>query len=132
MDGASGPWLSDAGGSVDKVNNPVGFIEVSINAAIFNLSLRLSVFCRQRKVRVFARAYLEMPIRPALESEHVTFEPDTIAVLAIALEDTLRQLRLVDRNDPAVTMIAKKIIELARRGERDPIRLRDQAIQSFR
>jgi len=29
-------------------------------------------------------------------------------------------------------MIAKTIIELARRGERDPIRLRDQAIQSFR
>jgi hypothetical protein len=126
------PRLSDAGASVDKVHNPVGFIEVSINAAIFNLSLRPSVFCRQRKVRVFARAYLEMPIRPALESEHVTFEPDTIAVLAIALEDTLRQLRLVDGNDPAVTMIAKRIIELARRGERDPIRLRDQAIQSFR
>jgi hypothetical protein len=77
-------------------------------------------------------AYLEMPIRPALQSEHVTFEPDTIALLAIALEDTLRQLRLVDRNDPTVTMVAKRIIELARRGERDPIRLRDQAIQSFR
>jgi len=27
---------------------------------------------------------------------------------------------LVDRNDPAVTMVAKTIIELARRGERDP------------
>jgi hypothetical protein len=110
---------------VDKVHNPVGFIELSINAAIFNLSLRPSVFCRQREVA-------QMPIRPALESEHVTFEPDTIAVLATALEDTLRQLRLVDRNDPAVTMVAKRIIELARQGERDPIRLRDQAIQSFR
>jgi len=46
--------------------------------------------------------------------------------------DAVRQLRLVDRNDPVVTMVAKTIIELARRGERDPIRLRDQAIQSFR
>jgi hypothetical protein len=41
---------------VDKVHNPVGFIEVSINAAIFNLSLRPLVFCRQRKVHVFARS----------------------------------------------------------------------------
>jgi hypothetical protein len=39
MDGASGRRLSDAGASVDKVHNPVGFIEVSINATIFNLSL---------------------------------------------------------------------------------------------
>jgi hypothetical protein len=73
-----------------------------------------------------------MPIQPPLESEHVTFGPDMIAVLVIAFEDTLRQLRLVDRNDPAVTVVAKRIIELARRGERDPIRLRDQTIQSFR
>jgi hypothetical protein len=47
---------------------------------------------------------------------------DTIAVLAIALEDMLRQLRLIDRNDPAGTEVPKRIIELARRGERDPIR----------
>jgi hypothetical protein len=60
------------------------------------------------------------------------FGPDTVAVLAVALEDTLRQLGLVDRNDPAVTIVAKTIIELARRGERDPVRLREQAIQSFR
>jgi hypothetical protein len=65
------------------------------------------------------------------DREGESFEPDTIAVLAAALEDTLRQLRVSDRNDPAVTVVAKKIIDLARRGERDPIRLRDQAVQSF-
>jgi hypothetical protein len=53
-------------------------------------------------------------------------------VLAAALKDTLRQLRLVDRNDPVVTMVAKRIIELAKQGERDPIRLRDQTVRSFR
>jgi len=45
---------------------------------------------------------------------------------------TLRQLGLADRNDPAVTRVAKTIIELARLGERDPIRLRDLALASFR
>ena len=69
-----------------------------------------------------------MPISNPAEQEQEIFGPDTVAVLGVALEDTLRQLHLVDRNDPAVTIIAKKIIELARRGERDPIRLRDQAI----
>ena len=73
-----------------------------------------------------------MPLSNPAEREQEIFGPDTVAALAVALEDTLRQLRLVDRNDPAVTMVAKTIIELARRGERDPVRLRDQAIQSIR
>jgi hypothetical protein len=73
-----------------------------------------------------------MPFSNPAEREQEIFGPDTVAVLAVALEDAVRQLCLVDRNDPAVTMVAKTIIELARRGERDPIRLRDQAIQSFR
>ena len=73
-----------------------------------------------------------MPILNPAEHEQEAFGPDTVAVLAVALEDTLRQLRLVARNDPAVTIVAKTIIELARRGERDPVRLREQAIQSFR
>ena len=74
----------------------------------------------------------KMPIWAPLESEHEVFSPVTLAVLAIALEDTLRHLRLVDRNDPAVTRVAKRIIELARKGEYDPVRLRDGAIQSLR
>ena len=73
-----------------------------------------------------------MPISNPAEREQEAFGPDTVAVLAVVLEDTLRQLRLVDRNDPAVIMIAKTIIELTKLGERDPIRLREQAIQMFR
>ena len=72
-----------------------------------------------------------MPIWVPVEHEQEAFGPDAIAVLAVALEDALRQLRLVDRNDPAVTMVAKRIIELAKRGERDPVRLRDQTVRSF-
>ena len=80
---------------------------------------------------MFKRACPEMPMSASDEHEQEA-GPDAIALLAVALEDALRQLRLVDRNDPAATKVAKKIIELARRGERDPIRLRDQAVQSFR
>jgi hypothetical protein len=58
------------------------------------------------------------------------FGPDEIRVLSTAYEETLRTLRL-DRSDPATEIIAKKIIEFAQRGERDPVRLRERAIRSL-
>jgi hypothetical protein len=73
-----------------------------------------------------------LPISVTIEHDQEAFGPDTIAALTRALEDALHQLRLTDRNDPAATIVANRIIELARQGERDPIRLRDQAIQSLR
>jgi hypothetical protein len=57
------------------------------------------------------------------------FGPDEIKVLTTAYEEALRTLRLKDRADPATEMIAKKIIELAQRGERDPARLREHALR---
>jgi hypothetical protein len=59
------------------------------------------------------------------------FGPEEIKVLTTAYEDTLRTLRLADRADPATEIIAKKIIEFAQRGERDPLRLRERAIESL-
>ena len=66
-----------------------------------------------------------------VDRDHDAFGPDTIAVLAAALEDAMHHLRLTDRNDLVVTAVAKKIIDLAKRGERDPLKLRDQALQSI-
>ena len=96
-----------------------------------NFALGRSVFLRSAAGACLS-AYREMPFSDPAEREQEIFGPDTVAVLAAALEDAVRQLRLVDRNDPVVTMVAKTIIELARRGERDPVRLREQAIQSLR
>jgi hypothetical protein len=59
------------------------------------------------------------------------FGPEEIKVLTTAYEDVLRTLRLENRADPATEMIAKKILEFAQRGERDPVRLRDYAIRSL-
>ena len=59
------------------------------------------------------------------------FSPDELQVLTTAFEETLRELRLVDRSDPATEMVAKKIIELADEGERDPVRLRERTVHSF-
>jgi hypothetical protein len=71
-----------------------------------------------------------MPIRPLLQSG--SFSPEDVTSLVAAFEDTLSTLGLADRNDPAVLMVARRIIELARDGERNPTQLRDSALQSFR
>jgi hypothetical protein len=70
-----------------------------------------------------------MAIYPLLKNS--AFGPEEIKVLTTAYEDTLRTLRLADRADPATEIIAKKIIEFAQRGERDPLRLRERAIESL-
>jgi hypothetical protein len=107
---------------VDRVHKPTAFIKVSMKAAHYHI-LHYDAACCQQEARVFKRACPEMPMLAPDEHEQEAFGPDAIAGLALALE--------VDRNDPAATTVAKKIIELARRGERDPIRLREEAVASF-
>ena len=72
-----------------------------------------------------------LPIRSLLVEEKTFFSPEDITALATAFEDTLHTLRLADRNDPIVLMVAKKIIELARQGERNLERLRALVISQF-
>jgi hypothetical protein len=71
-----------------------------------------------------------MPIRPLLFGGGV-FTPEEIAVITTAFEDTLNALGLVDHQDPAVTMVAKRMIEIARGGERDPILLREAVLKAL-
>ena len=70
-----------------------------------------------------------MPIRQLLDSN--AFNPEEVTILRDVFEDTLRTLKLTDRSDPVTSLIAKKIIELARLGERDPARLRQAAMQEL-
>jgi hypothetical protein len=68
-----------------------------------------------------------MPITRLLQN--ASFGPDEIRVLVRAFDDALGTLG-VDRNSPVAEALAKKIIELAREGERDPSRLRQRAVRS--
>ena len=72
-----------------------------------------------------------MPIRPMLEDSNV-FSPDDVVAITAAFEDTLRTLGLDDRTDPAVTMVAERMVAVAMTGQRDPILLRDAVLQFFR
>jgi hypothetical protein len=68
-----------------------------------------------------------MPITEFLDGYRP--DPETQRVMGIAFEMARAGLRLTDRNDPLVGLVAKGIIELAKAGERDPERLCDQAVK---
>jgi hypothetical protein len=82
-----------------------------------------------RRVQNASKGAGAMPIRRLLDNH--AFGPDEIKVLTAAFDDALRKLRLADRADPATEVVAKKILELAQRGERDPLRLSEGAIQAL-
>lgn len=71
-----------------------------------------------------------MPIREILRRQGV-FAPDEVSALTKVFEDVLEALGLVDRKDPMTEMVAKKLVELATSGIRDPDRLKGLTIQAF-
>jgi len=72
-----------------------------------------------------------MPIRFLLEHDDA-FTPEEMKALVDAFEDTLRALELVDREDQLAITVAKLIIEFAKEGEYDPVRLREMVLETLR
>ena len=68
-----------------------------------------------------------MPIVRLLQN--AAFDPTDIEIIAAAFEDACRELGLVERPDPLSELLARKFIEIAQNGERDPRRLRQKAIK---
>jgi hypothetical protein len=58
-------------------------------------------------------------------------EADAVSAVLLALERTLGSLGLTNRTDPLARVVAFKLIEFARQGERDPERLCDLARKSI-
>ena len=67
-----------------------------------------------------------MPIRGMLSE--TTFNPEQIGELVAAFESVLADLRLVDRTDPVTELVARAIIDCAKTGEFDRVKLHDCAI----
>jgi len=70
-----------------------------------------------------------MPITRLLRTS--TFNPDQVRELIYAYESVLDSLSLKDRTDPITELIAKKIIECAKDGEFDRVKLRDCALAAI-
>ena len=70
-----------------------------------------------------------MQIKRLLEGR--PFSPQEVEVLSSAFEAALQELHIVDRTDPAVELVARRIINVAVRGERDPVRLREAGVKGI-
>ena len=71
-----------------------------------------------------------MPITPFLDD--TKFDPEAKRVLSVAFEMARVALRLADRGDLANEIIAKRTIELAKAGERNPDLLCEGVLKEFR
>jgi hypothetical protein len=59
------------------------------------------------------------------------FDPELVAIMSAAYEDALGALNLRDRSDPITEIVAHEIIQFTLQGGRDPVKLRDLAVQSL-
>ena len=59
------------------------------------------------------------------------FEPEAITVMTGAYAEVCRTLGVSGNNHSEADVVAKKVIEFAQRGERDPARLRDRVLQAL-
>ena len=86
------------------------------------LSRTISGFDRRRRGGAVVR----------IPREHtVAFDPDDVTRLTVAYHAVLSQLGLVDKEDAATLLVAKRIIDLASQGERDPERLTAATIEAL-
>jgi hypothetical protein len=69
-----------------------------------------------------------MPIRQHLPDHHA-FEPDQIATMSKALEETCAALGVFSGDHQGRETVAARIIDLARNGVLDPNALRDRVIR---
>jgi hypothetical protein len=70
-----------------------------------------------------------MPITPFLGDQ--AFDPETVEAMGEAFATTCEALGLRDRADPMTQVVVEKIIELARRGYRNPSVMHFAAIREI-
>jgi hypothetical protein len=70
-----------------------------------------------------------MPIDRLLKGSYLPAAE--IETLNRAFDLALKKLGLVDRNDPITEMVAAKIVEVAKRGLRDPTEISDTALKEL-
>jgi hypothetical protein len=59
------------------------------------------------------------------------FEPEAVTMMTRAYADVCRELGLSEADRPEVNAVARKVIEFAQRGDRDPVRLRDHVLEAL-
>jgi len=65
-----------------------------------------------------------------MEKVGPVFDPETIEILRISLDDAWSRLTPEQQSRTSKTMLAERILRAATGGERDPVRLRTYALVS--
>jgi hypothetical protein len=60
-----------------------------------------------------------------------SFGPDEIKAMTDAYEGALIDLHLTNRDDPITELIAKSIVNVTATGERDPVVIKERAINAL-
>jgi hypothetical protein len=66
------------------------------------------------------------------QHQWLAFEPDTVTSMTTAFDAAVLSLQLMAHEDGLRYQVAKKIIEIARSGERDPARICQRALEDLR
>jgi len=91
----------------------------------YQREMEFEIGCERRSKRVLHMGTIIPFLRDALRDS--VFEPHEIKAMSRALDDVCAVLEL-DNDNAAREVIAARIIDLARRGERSPTRLRDRVL----
>jgi hypothetical protein len=70
-------------------------------------------------------------ISRALSDQDVALDPDDVTRLEVAYYAVIRHLGLAQREDGATLLVAKRIVQLASEGQRDPARLMAATIKAL-
>ena len=91
------------------------------------------LFTRQRSAdeRTASMQRGVMAIYRLLQEREAAFEPEAVQAIAGAFEEACRKLGLAERTDPLRDIVASKVLEVARTGERDPVRLCERALKEI-
>jgi hypothetical protein len=60
----------------------------------------------------------------------VSFDPDATHIMGQAFDDACKELHGTGQSDLVKSVIAKRIIQIAKKGERDPDQLRKHVLQA--
>jgi hypothetical protein len=71
-----------------------------------------------------------MPIADFLDGE--SFDPEALGAMNAAFKDICTTVGLNDKSDKATELVARRLIRLAKAGERDAERLRTAVLASLR
>ena len=80
-------------------------------------------------MRMAERAKNNMPMGGMFKYE--AFQPEHVSVMSHVVEDVLRTIGGVSRQDPLAEQVAKKVIEFAQAGDCDSLRLKELALKAF-